>query len=652
MKPVRPVSSPEDALAQRIVWWSMLLIAMPLALFAWWTYLQFPSRLAQLERVGQVEVWHEALGQPVFAQDTLREIVRTPPDWTQARWQPATLPYVKELGAAVDLPPDAPKYRVWLRIPVPPHEDGRGRLGLLGVRVMGGPWAVWADGQLQQANLSDWRIQWNVPLRSAVPLGARELLLAVPYADPQGFAVGSLYLGPMDVVDTAWRERNLLHFDMPRMMAFVAVLMMILSFHLAWARPREPYFKLLGFNGLAWSISCLQYFFDATGQDRLAVWFGSLVDSSITWTVVMACIFAFEIEGIRVPRLRSGLVIYATLSTLFTLPLWDWQKNALIAMNYFNVLAFIVGLVTLGLNVWCRPRREGVALFMALSTLLALGVHTLENLTSQKNPDGFFSFPMGTLVLYLVFMYVMSRRAIGALDAAERHEHELRQRLHEQEQHLAEQHARLQQLEVQRHLTTQHESIMQDLHDRLGSNLTSALLQARTGALTPTDTLLLLQDLADELRHMSKSTAADRRGLNEVLAELRQRVQHRLGHGGIQLVWDVDPALPAVAGRETSQHLRALLSEAIANVIKHAQATQIRLEAREEDGAVVIAVTDNGRGFDPVSAEFGRGLPGMRQRAETLGALLEIESDAQKGCRWVLRLPLSEATKAEPTRTT
>lgn len=66
----------------------------------------------------------------------------------------------------------------------------------------------------------------------------------------------------------------------------------------------------------------------------------------------------------------------------------------------------------------------------------------------------------------------------------------------------------------------------------------------------------------------------------------------------------------------------------------------------------MIAVTDNGRGFDPGSAEFGRGLPGMRQRAETLGALLEIESDAQKGCRWVLRLPLSEATKAEPTRTT
>jgi len=652
MKRAWQASFSKDALAQRIVWWSMLLIATPLALFAWWTYLQFPSRLAQLTPVEAVEVWHESLGQPVFTQETLRDIVRTPPDVSQARWQPATLPYVKELGAAVDLPPDASKFRIWLRIPLPPHEEGSGRLGLLGVRVMGGPWAIWADGQLQQANLSDWRIQWNVPLRTAVPLGARELLLAVPYADPQGFAVGSLYLGRMDVVDTAWRERNLLHFDMPRMMAFVAVLMMILSFHLAWSRPKEPYFKLLGFNGLVWSISCLQYFFDATGQDRLSVWFGSLVDSSITWTVVMACIFAFEIENIRVPRLRAGLVIYAAVSTVLTLPLWDWQKNALIAMNYFNVFAFVVCLVTLGVHVWRHPRREGIALFLALFTLLALGVHTLENLTNQRNPDSFFSFPMGTLVLYLVFMYVMSRRAIGALDAAERHEHELLRRLNAQERHLAEQHARLQQLEVQRHLATQHETIMQDLHDRLGSNLTSALLQARTGALTPTDTLLLLQDLADELRHMGKSTAADQRGLNEVLAELRQRVQHRLGHGGIELVWDVDPALPSMAGRETSQHLRALLSEAIANVIKHAQATQIRLEARAEGDAVVIAVTDNGRGFEPESAEFGRGLPGMRQRAETLGATLSIESAAQKGCQWMLRLPVSEAVPAEAVHPT
>lgn len=636
MKPAWPVLSAEAA--RRTVWWAALLVALPLAVFSWWTYLQFPSRLQQLTPLKQVQVWHEELGQPVFRQDTVTGIVRTPPDWAAMRWQPAALPYVKELGASVDLPPDAPKRRVWLRLAVPEQVAGQGRLGLLGTRVMGGPWAIWVDGQLQQANLSDWRIQWNVPLRVALPLGAREVLLAVPYADPQGFAVGSLYVGPMDVVDTAWRERNFLHFEMARLMAAVAILMMVLSFQLALMRPQEPVFKLLGINGLVWSISCMQYFFDSTGQDALSVWFGSAVDSSITWTVVMAVIFAFEIEGIAVPWLRSAMVVYAAISTMLTLPMWDWQKNALIAQHYFNVAVFAVGLGVLGWHVLRRPRREGVAMFAALATQLGLGIHTLENLTNQRDPDSFFSFPMGTLVMYLVFMYVMSRRSVLAIDAAGRHEQELRARLDEQERHLAAQHALLQRLEVERRLTSQHETIMQDLHDRLGSNLTSALLQARSGVLSAQETVLLLQDLADELRHIGKSTAQDSRSLNQILGELRQRVQHRLAHGGIALEWDVDPELPPMSDRETGQHVRAMLSEAVANVVKHAGATRIRLRAWQEAGRVLIEVSDNGIGFDPGTVEAGRGLPGMRQRAAALGGQLAIESVAGQGTVWRLLL--------------
>lgn len=233
----------------------------------------------------------------------------------------------------------------------------------------------------------------------------------------------------------------------------------------------------------------------------------------------------------------------------------------------------------------------------------------------------------------------MSRHTVAALDTAEHHEGVLRARLAEQEQRLAAQHAQLQQLEVQRSLAHQHDTIMQDLHDRLGSNLTSALLQARTGALDPQETVLLLQDLTDELRHIGKSQTDDQRGLNEVLAELRQRVQHRLAHGGIQLAWDVDPSLPPLSGKQTAQHLRALLSEAIANVIKQAQATQIRLEAHLHGMGVVIAVTDNGAGFDPDVVDTGRGLPGMQLRAQTMGAALSMQSEPGCGTCIELRLP-------------
>lgn len=641
MKPARPVIYTEEALAQRVVRAMVILVVFPLVVFGWWTYLQFPSRIDQLQRVQDVQVWHEDIGHPVFSQSTLTDLVRQPPDWSSAQWQNAQLPHFKELGPAIDLPPDAPKRRVWVRLSVPAHDERQGRLGLLGLRVQGGPWAMWVDGRLQQANLADWRIQWNVPLRLTIPLGAQEVMLAVPYAEPQGFSVGSLLIGPMDVVDAAWLERNLLHLELPRFMAMIAFLLAVISFQLAWARPREPIFRLLGVNALVWTLSCIQFTFDTTGQDRLAQWFASAVDSSITWTVLLGILFALDFEKVAASRFKILLVAYAALSTLLTLPLWDWQKNALLAQQYLNVAAFLGGLAVLGRHVLRFPRREGWALLLSLTILVLLGAHTLQNLTNQTNPDSFYSFPLGTLLLYLTFTYVMGRRTVAALEASEQHEQVLRQQLDEQERHLARQHALLQKLEVDRRLTTQHETIMQDLHDRLGSNLTSALLQARSGELSSQETVLLLQDLTDELRHIARSTQRDERNLNQILAELRQRVQHRLRHGGIALEWDVDPQLPPLANTEAGQHVRAMLSEAIANTVKHAGASRIRVEAARDAQRVLISISDDGRGFDPQAVEPGRGLPGMRQRAAAIGAHLHIGASAGQGCRWELVLPVS-----------
>lgn len=624
------------------MWWAVGLVGLPLALFSWWVILQAPSRLDELTRVQGVEVWYESVGPVVFDQPGVTALVKRPPDWQRMQWAPTPLPSFIELGTSVDLPPDAPKMRAWFRIPIPPDLPGavpHGRQGLLGLRVQGGPWSVWVDGQLIQANLSDWRIQWNVPLRVAIPRGAQEVFLAVPYAQPLGYAVGSLFVGPIDTVDTAWQERGFWYQTLPLLTAGVAMLLMLVSFHLAWVRPQEHLFALLGANALVWSISCLQYAYDVTGQDTLTVWFASAVDSSITWGVVLTCIFVFELLGVRVPRLRAFMLVYAVVSTCLTLPVWGWKVHALMAQQYFNAAAYVVGLAVVGWHVVRRPQPEGIAMWLAMSIQLALGLHTLENLSNQTNPDSFYSFPIGTVVLYLAFMYAMSRRTVAALEMAEHHEGVLRARLAEQEQRLAAQHAQLQQLEVQRSLAHQHDTIMQDLHDRLGSNLTSALLQARTGALDPQETVLLLQDLTDELRHIGKSQADDRRGLNEVLAELRQRVQHRLAHGGIQLVWDVDPALPPLSGKQTAQHLRALLSEAIANAIKHAQATQIRLQAHLKGMEVVVAVTDNGQGFDCDAVDTGRGLPGMQLRAQAMGASLSMQSARGRGTCIELRLP-------------
>lgn len=646
MKLALPALSLSPAQAQRALKWALVLFVLPLSLFIAVALLQAP-RSPEVQAIRSVDLWQEPLGPLVFDPATLQTLVSIAPDWSRAQWQPVTLPNSIALGAAIDLPANAPKQRAWFRLQVPPWladtAPTRGRLGLMGNRVMGGPWSVWADGQLVQANLANWRMQWNTPLRVMLPLNTREVLVALPHAQAQGYAMGSLFIGPADAIDQAWQARNFWQADAPRAASIVALLLLVMSVTLAFGRRTEPVFALLGANALLWSIVNLQYFYDFTGQDQLSEWFGAAMDVSINWVIVLNLLFAYEFERLPLPRLRVALLLYACASTVITLPLWHWEQNALLAQHYGNVLVYLGGTGVLAWHVLRAPTREGVALLLALVAQFGLGLHGLLALTNQAHPDHIHAFPFGVVTMFLVFMYAISRRTVKALQRSERHQAEQEAQLDKQKERLAAQYAEVQRLEIENRLATQRETLLQDLHDGLGSNLTSALLQARGGALSGDNTLLLLQDLADELRYLSQSAVSTQRGLNDLLAELRQRIQHRLTHGGIQLIWAVAPKLPEVhrAAAGADQHLRALLSEAIANVIKHAQATRIRLSAAVLDGAVVIEMVDNGQGFAPAEVELGRGLPGMRQRAQTLGARLSIDALPGQGCRWRLSLPLA-----------
>ena len=639
-----PVLSPSPAQVQRLQHWALALFVVPISLFVA-AALLLGNRAPNVEALKSVEVWQEPLGNMVFDGAHLQTLVHTIPDFSQANWQSATLPNSIELGASVDLPPDGAKARVWFKITIPPRwadaAASHGRLGLMGNRVMGGPWGVYANGQLVQANLADWRMQWNTPLRVMLPPSSTEIFIAVPFAPEKGYAMGSLFVGPADAIDTAWQERNFWQADAPRAASLVGLLLMLMSAQLALGRRKEPVFALFSVNALLWSMINLQYFYDFTGQDRLSEWFGAAMDVSINWAIVFNLLFSFEFIGIKAPRFRSALLLYAILSTLVTLPLWQWDKNALLLQHECSLVAYVGGTALFAWHVLRKPTREGVAILVGLVVEFLLALHTLFFLTNQTQPDHIFTFPFGSAALFLVFAYAINRRTVLALNAAELHQSELELQLAAQKARLAAQHAALQRLEIENHLITQRDTLLQDLHDGLGSNLTTALLQARGGALTADATVLLLQDLVDELRNLSKATPADQRSVNETLAELRQRIQRRLSNGGIQLVWAVDPVLPPLgnAALAATQHLRAMLSEAVANIIKHAHATQISLCAEVRAGAVVIEIIDNGQGFDPARAESGRGLPGMRQRALALGARLDIVSATGAGTSWSLILP-------------
>ena len=177
---------------------------------------------------------------------------------------------------------------------------------------------------------------------------------------------------------------------------------------------------------------------------------------------------------------------------------------------------------------------------------------------------------------------------------------------------------------------------------------------------------LQLHAIRDEAS-VTREAAADRaiEGLNAIIASLRSYM-HRLS-GADQEVeepetleqrirgliaadspthWavDVEPDLALDAGAERQIYL--LAKELVANVQRHAEAANATLSLRlDDDDCLLLAVTDNGVGFDRDAVGEGSfGLRSVEMRASTLGAALDVVSQPGGGTRVSVRLPRTAET--------
>jgi len=79
-----------------------------------------------------------------------------------------------------------------------------------------------------------------------------------------------------------------------------------------------------------------------------------------------------------------------------------------------------------------------------------------------------------------------------------------------------------------------------------------------------------------------------------------------------------------------------IAQESLNNIIKHSRATRFTIDLKREPHHLLLRITDNGQGFDPTTLSSGLGLDNMRERADTIGAHLEIDSRPGEGTQIVL----------------
>lgn len=201
--------------------------------------------------------------------------------------------------------------------------------------------------------------------------------------------------------------------------------------------------------------------------------------------------------------------------------------------------------------------------------------------------------------------------------------------------------------------------IAREIHDSLGHLLTaqSVMLENTTMSFnTATDVTADARSFLDESQRLGREA---RRELRQAVWMLRSDpmqgkslphaianlVQQFMQVTGIQSVVHLDQTL-TLPGRYQVVLYR-ILEEALTNIQKHSQATQVtidlKLQTRENEiPQILLKVMDNGIGFNPQQTRSGFGLQGMRERVESLSGTLEFE--VQSGCGIIVHIPLLEVS--------
>lgn len=130
---------------------------------------------------------------------------------------------------------------------------------------------------------------------------------------------------------------------------------------------------------------------------------------------------------------------------------------------------------------------------------------------------------------------------------------------------------------------------------------------------------------------------------------LRSYVESWNDQNEIQTTFEVDAEI-SLAPPVELQVVR-IVQEALANVRKHSRARQAKIAMARIDGAVRLTIEDDGVGFDPSAlgrSAFPRfGLTTMRERAESVGGMLRVDTTPGHGARVWAELPVVPASRPE-----
>lgn len=207
--------------------------------------------------------------------------------------------------------------------------------------------------------------------------------------------------------------------------------------------------------------------------------------------------------------------------------------------------------------------------------------------------------------------------------------------------------------DLSRRLIRAHEDeralLARELHDDVTQRLAVLAIDMGRAELTAADgaqadvmrsvrtELVRLSEDIHSLAYQLHPSVLEELGLVEAL---RAECERRGRQGRLAVSMNLE-SVPAVAGEEAQLCLFRVAQEALTNVARHAGTARASVTLRRADGGLLLAVGDQGVGFDPTRPREGRslGLASMRERLHLVGGTLDVESSPGRGTTVVAWVP-------------
>ncbi|WP_158218785.1 sensor histidine kinase [Roseateles aquatilis] len=526
---------------------------------------------------------------------------------------------------------------------------------------------VWLDGYARSTTSA--RFMWFRPLVAALPRkllrrDRRNIVTVEMTSWEPFFTLAPIYIGQAAQIAYIAETIDFIGGSLTDASKAFCLLAGLFMVGVWLANRADPAFGLIGMASLTWAMVYTLSLWVYMPASWRTFWLWSFYLCAGALNVMLVQFILRYVD--RPPSRRATIALVgvsagAAMIWPFAGKLVEWNLD----MLWIWVLVPFQAWAVIGLALHVKRTRDAAGLLLLIAVLAAglLILHdynVLMRIVEWPVHTGSWSLlQLFTAPVYLThlalppLLIVMARVHLSKYRVSVEHVRQaniiLAESLRRREMELAVSYDRQRDLERREAAQEERERIYTELHDGIGSRLVATIFSVREGVTERQQLERNLLDVLQGVRNVINETdSTEHREIQSILFDYCLNLDSLLSAPDFQVEYDIEDGRECVLLGELSKEVLRIVEESVANTLKYARASQVRITLHQSDTELVLIVKDNGDSIANATsavrpffgASTGHGLANMRQRTLRMGGTYHFERGA-RGATTTLTLPLA-----------